>query len=63
MVKPDEGKLFKKSLTTKERSELVFAYLINMPTILLILLLIGYPIGVSLWTSLRRYNLRRPGQF
>jgi len=63
MVKPDEGKLFKKSLTTKERSELVFAYLINMPTILLILLLIGYPIGVSLWTSLHRYNLRRPGQF
>ena len=53
----------KSRFTVKERSDLIFAYLINLPTIFLILLLIGYPIGISLWTSMHRNNLRRPGQF
>ncbi len=50
-------------LTSKERGDRIFAYLLNVPSIALILALIAYPVGVSLWTSLRRYNLRRPGQF
>ena len=50
-------------VTPKERGDRIFAYLINVPSIALILALIAYPVGLSLWTSLRRYNLRRPEQF
>ena len=50
-------------LTSKERGDRIFAYLINAPSVVLILALIAYPVGVSLWTSLHRYNLRRPGEF
>ena len=50
-------------LTPKERGDRLFAYLINVPSVVLILALIAYPVVVSLWTSLHRYNLRRPGEF
>jgi multiple sugar transport system permease protein len=44
-------------------SEPSFAFLLNAPALLAIVLLIGYPIGYSLWLSLHRYNLKRPGVF
>jgi multiple sugar transport system permease protein len=40
-----------------------FAYLLNAPSILVILLLVGYPICYSFWVSLHRYDLRRPRIF
>ncbi len=40
-----------------------FAYLLNAPSIVAILLLVGYPIGYSVWVSLHRYNLQRPRVF
>ena len=50
-------------LTAKERGDHIFAYLLNVPSVILILALIAYPVVVSLWTSLHRYNLRRPEEF
>ena len=50
-------------LTAKERGDRIFAYLLNVPSVILILALIAYPVVVSLWTSLHRYNLRRPEEF
>jgi multiple sugar transport system permease protein len=44
-------------------SEPSFAFLLNAPALLAIVLLVGYPIGYSLWISLHRYNLKRPGLF
>jgi multiple sugar transport system permease protein len=43
-----------------ELSERAFAYLLNLPAILTILLLVAYPIVDAFWLSLHRYNLRRP---
>lgn len=40
-----------------------FAFLLNSPALLAIVLLVGYPIAYSLWISLHRYNLKRPGVF
>jgi multiple sugar transport system permease protein len=40
-----------------------FAYLLNAPALLAIVLLVGYPILYSLWLSLHRYNLKRPRLF
>ena len=37
-----------------------FAYLLNLPPILLLAGLVAYPIVDALWLSLHRYNLRRP---
>src|SRR5947209_20336618 len=42
------------------RSQAAFAYLLNAPAILLLLLLVAYPILDAFWLSLHRYNLRRP---
>jgi multiple sugar transport system permease protein len=39
------------------------AYLLNAPAALLIAGLVLYPVGYSLWISLHRYNLKRPGAF
>ena len=47
----------------KTGGDLRFAWLLNAPTLALLIGLVAYPIGVSLWISLHRYNLRRPGQF
>ena len=47
----------------QQRANHVFALVMNLPALTLILLLIGYPVIVSLWTSLHRYNLRRPNTF
>src|SRR5262249_60394839 len=44
-------------------SEPSFAFLLNAPALLAIVLLVGYPILYSLWLSLHRYNLKRPGLF
>ena len=44
-------------------SEPSFAFLLNAPALLAILGLVGYPIVYSLWLSLHRYNLKRPGLF
>ena len=39
-------------LTPKERGDRIFAYLLNVPSVILILALIAYPVIVSLWTKL-----------
>jgi multiple sugar transport system permease protein len=44
-------------------SEPSFAFLLNVPALLAILLLVGYPIAYSAWLSLHRYNLKRPRLF
>src|SRR6266700_7089811 len=46
-----------------ELSEGAFAYLLNVPAILTVLLLIAYPIVDAFWLSLHRYNLRRPDAY
>jgi multiple sugar transport system permease protein len=38
----------------------VFAYLLNVPALVMIFALVAYPIGYSFWLSLQRYNLKRP---
>jgi multiple sugar transport system permease protein len=40
-----------------------FAFLLNAPALLAILLLVAYPIAYSFWLSLHRYNLKRPNVF
>jgi multiple sugar transport system permease protein len=40
-----------------------FAFLLNAPALLAIVLLVGYPIAYSAWLSLHRYNLKRPRLF
>src|SRR5882762_2097985 len=46
-----------------ELSETAFAYLLNVPAILTVLLLVAYPIADAFWLSLHRYNLRRPDAY
>jgi multiple sugar transport system permease protein len=46
-----------------ELSEGSFAYLLNLPAILTIVLLVAYPIVDAFWLSLHRYNLRRPDAY
>lgn len=55
--------LTRASLARGRRIELTqgaFAYLLNVPAILTVLLLVAYPIIDAFWLSLHRYNLRRP---
>jgi len=40
-----------------------FAWLLNLPSIILIVAIVVYPIGYSFWISLHKYNLRRPDAF
>jgi multiple sugar transport system permease protein len=40
-----------------------FAFLLNAPALVAIVLLVGYPIVYSAWLSLHRYNLKRPRLF
>ncbi|MDE2335001.1 MAG: sugar ABC transporter permease [Rhodospirillales bacterium] len=40
-----------------------FAYVLNAPSLLTLALLVGYPIGYSLWVSLHHYDLHRPRDF
>ncbi|MCC7045367.1 MAG: sugar ABC transporter permease, partial [Alphaproteobacteria bacterium] len=40
-----------------------FAFLLNAPSLVVIVLLVGYPIAQSAWISLHRYNLKRPNVF
>ncbi len=44
-------------------SEPSFAFLLNAPALLAIVLLVGYPIVYSAWLSLHRFNLKRPNLF
>jgi multiple sugar transport system permease protein len=44
-------------------SEPSFAFLLNAPALLAIVLLVGYPIVYSGWLSLHRFNLKRPNVF
>src|SRR5919204_4180034 len=44
-------------------SEGGFAYLLNVPALLTVLLLVAYPIVDAFWLSLHRYNLRRPDAY
>src|SRR5215472_1228368 len=44
-------------------SESAFAYLLNLPAMLTVLLLVAYPIVDAFWLSLHRYNLRRPDTY
>ncbi len=46
-----------------ELSERGFAYLLNLPAIMTVLLLVGYPIVDAFWLSLHRFNLRRPDAY
>ena len=48
---------------SRQRRESLFAYLLNAPAVVLILVLVLYPVGMSLWLSMHRYNLRRPETF
>src|ERR1700737_241485 len=43
-----------------ELSETAFAYLLNVPALVTVVLLVAYPIADAFWLSLHRYNLRRP---
>jgi len=43
-----------------ELSERSFAYLLNLPAIVTVLVLVAYPIADAFWLSLHRFNLRRP---
>lgn len=40
-----------------------FAFLLNAPSLVVIVLIVGYPILYSAWVSLHDYNLKRPGIF
>ncbi|MBO0867287.1 MAG: sugar ABC transporter permease [Micromonosporaceae bacterium] len=40
-----------------------FPYLLNAPAVVVIFSLIAYPVGLSIWYSLHKYSLRRPGVF
>ena len=40
-----------------------FAYLLNTPALLVIVLLAGYPIVYSAWISLHKFSLKRPRIF
>jgi len=40
-----------------------FALLLNTPCLIVIVVLVGYPIVHSAWTSLHKYNLKRPRVF
>src|SRR5258708_16592855 len=40
-----------------------FAYLLNTPALLVIVLLAGYPIVYSAWISLHKFSLKRPRVF
>ena len=44
------------------RTQDVLPLLLNLPAVILLLAFIAYPIGISFWMSLHRYNLRRPDQ-
>ena len=44
-------------------SEPSLAFLLNTPSILVILLLVAYPILYSFYLSLHRWNLKRPNVF
>ena len=44
------------------RTRDVLPLLLNLPAVILLLAFIAYPIGISFWMSLHRYNLRRPDQ-
>lgn len=50
-------------MTGRRLSEPSFAFLLNAPALLAIILLVGYPIVYSAWLSLHRYNLKRPALF
>ena len=41
----------------------LFAYLLNAPAIIALVLLAAYPILYSAWISLHKYNLKRPKVF
>jgi multiple sugar transport system permease protein len=41
-------------------NETVFAYLLNVPALVIIAMLIAYPVAYSFWLSLQKYNLKRP---
>ena len=40
-----------------------FAFLLNAPSLIAIVILVGYPITQSAWISLHKYNLKRPRVF
>lgn len=42
------------------RGDALFAYLLNLPALVIVLSLIAYPIVYSFWLSLQKYNLKRP---
>jgi multiple sugar transport system permease protein len=41
-------------------NETFFAYLLNVPALVIIAMLIAYPVAYSFWLSLQKYNLKRP---
>ncbi|MGN6758655.1 MAG: carbohydrate ABC transporter permease [Thermomicrobiales bacterium] len=41
-------------------NQTIFAYLLNVPALIIIAMLIAYPVGYSFWLSLQKYNLKRP---
>ncbi|HEX5417425.1 MAG TPA: sugar ABC transporter permease [Chloroflexota bacterium] len=50
----------RKTFGSRLRSGTALAYLMNLPMILLLLAIVAFPVGYSLWISFQSYNLRRP---
>jgi multiple sugar transport system permease protein len=41
-------------------NQTLFAYVLNVPALIIIAMLIAYPVAYSFWLSLQKYNLKRP---
>ena len=58
-----KSKTLARTATKRRLPEPSFAFVLNTPSLLAIVLLVGYPIAYSAWVSLHKYNLKRPGIF
>lgn len=57
-ARPDQRRAWPRRIVAF--SDTVFAYLLNLPALIVIVALIAYPIAYSFWLSLQKYNLKRP---
>jgi multiple sugar transport system permease protein len=60
IFKADPGKRAATRIGPEQPS---FAFLLNAPSLIAIVLIVGYPIAHSAWISLHKYNLKRPNIF
>ena len=47
----------------RQLGDTTLAYLLSLPALIIVVLLVAYPVGSSLWISLHEYNLKRPDTF